>query len=129
MIMMAASDQSPHLLRVFDGCDCRRHWKSQPFLGYQMEGTMNTRASANNPLDVIAPGWGLSAALVVLFVICLAVAVVLPGWRAAHGWIGLFSVAPMTSVRVWIDGIVFSIVFGWVTGVVLGLVYNRLIRR
>jgi hypothetical protein len=35
----------------------------------------------------------------------------------------------MTSVRVWIDGIVFSIVFGWVTGVVFGLVYNRLIRR
>jgi hypothetical protein len=35
----------------------------------------------------------------------------------------------MTSARVWIDGIVFSIVFGWVTGVVLGLVYNRLIRR
>jgi hypothetical protein len=35
----------------------------------------------------------------------------------------------MTSVRVWIDGIVFSIVFGWVTGVVFGLVYNGLIRR
>ena len=35
----------------------------------------------------------------------------------------------MTSVRVWIDGIVFSIVFGWVTGVVFGLVYNLLIRR
>jgi hypothetical protein len=34
----------------------------------------------------------------------------------------------MTSVRVWIDGIVFSIVFGWVTGVVLGLVYNGFIR-
>ena len=39
---------------------------------------MNTRASANSPLDVIALGWGLSAALVVLFVICLAVAVVCP---------------------------------------------------
>jgi hypothetical protein len=59
----------------------------------------------------------------------LAVALVFLDWRASHGWIGLFSVAPMTSVRVWIDGIVFSIVFGWVTGVVLGLVYNRLIRR
>jgi hypothetical protein len=70
-----------------------------------------------------------SAPLVVLFVICLAVALVLPDWRASHGGIGLFSVAPMTSARVWIDGIVFSIVFGWVTGVVLGLVYNRLIRR
>ena len=90
---------------------------------------MNTRATANSPLDVIALAWGLSAALVVLFVICLAVALVLPEWRASHGWIGLFSVAPMTSARVWIDGIVFSIVFGWVTGVVLGLVYNGLIRR
>ena len=85
---------------------------------------MNTRTSANSPLDIIALGWGFSAALVVLFVICLAVALVLPEWRASHGWIGLFSVAPMTSVRVWIDGIVFSIVFGWVTGVVCGLVYN-----
>jgi hypothetical protein len=90
---------------------------------------MNTRTSANSPLDIIALGWGFSAALVVLFVICLAVALVLPEWRASHGWIGLFSVAPMTSVRVWIDGIVFSIVFGWVIGGVFGLVYNLLIRR
>jgi hypothetical protein len=94
-----------------------------------MELKMNTQASANSPLNVIALGWGLSAALVVLFVICLAVALVFPDWRASHGWIGLFSVAPMASVRVWIDGIVFSIVFGWAIGVVLGLVYNRLIRR
>ena len=87
---------------------------------------MNTQAS---PLNIVALGWGLSAALVVLFVICLAVALVFPDWQASHGWIGLFSVAPTTSVRVWIDGIVFSIVFGWVSGLVLGLVYNRLIRR
>jgi hypothetical protein len=77
-------------------------------------------------LNIIALGWGLSAALVVLFVLCLVVALVLPGWPASHGWIGLFSVAPLTSFRVWIDGIVFSIVFGWTSAVVLGLVYNRL---
>src|SRR5215472_14891230 len=54
----------------------------------------------------------------------------LPGGRARFaGVAGLtrmdwaISVAPMTSVRVWIDGIVLSIVFGWVTGAVLGLVY------
>jgi hypothetical protein len=35
----------------------------------------------------------------------------------------------MNSVRVWIDGIVFSVVFGWITAVVLGTVYNRLIAR
>ncbi len=90
---------------------------------------MNTRSSALGPLSIVALGWGLSAALVALFVICLAVALVWPEWQASHGWIGLFSVAPMTSVRVWIDGIVFSIVFGWIGAVVLGLVYNALIRR
>jgi hypothetical protein len=31
-------------------------------------------------------------------------------------------------VRVWIDGIVFNVVFGWVGAVVLDLVYNHLIR-
>jgi hypothetical protein len=94
-----------------------------------MELKMNPQTSTNSPVSIMALGWGLSAALVVLFVICLAVALVFPGWRASHGWIGLFSVAPMTSVRVWIDGIIFSIVFGWVTGLVFGFVYNHLIRR
>jgi hypothetical protein len=88
-----------------------------------------TQTSTNSPLNIVALGWGLSAALVVLFVICLAVALAWPDWRAAHGWIGLFSVAPMNSIRVWIDGIVYSIVFGWIAAVVLGLVYNALIRR
>jgi hypothetical protein len=80
-------------------------------------------------LNIVALGWGLSAALVVLFVLCLVVALVLPGWPASHGWVGLFSVAPLTSVRVWIDGIVFSIVFGWVSAVVLGAVYNWYVDR
>lgn len=90
---------------------------------------MHTQSSTSSPLSIVALGWGLAAALVALFVICLAVALVWPDWRASHGWIGLFSVAPMTSVRVWIDGIVFSVVFGWIAAVVLGLVYNALIRR
>jgi hypothetical protein len=90
---------------------------------------MNTQTTLSSPFNIVALGWGLSAALVVPFVVCLVVALVFPDWQASHGWIGLFSVAPMTSVRVWIDGIVFSIVFGWVSAVVLGLVYNHLIRR
>ena len=90
---------------------------------------MNTQGATNSPLNIVALGWGISAALVVLFLICLAVAVVIPDWPASHRWIGLFSVAPMTSVRVWIDGIVFSIVFGWISAIVCGLVYNSLIRR
>jgi hypothetical protein len=90
---------------------------------------MSNSTSISSPLNIVALGWALSAALVALFVICLVVALVLPDWPASHGWIGLFSVAPMTSVRVWIDGIVFSIVFGWASAIVFGLVYNRLIQR
>jgi hypothetical protein len=80
-------------------------------------------------LNIVALGWALSATLVALFVICLVVALLLPGWQASHAWITLFSAAPINSVRVWIDGIVFSIVFGWISGVVFGLVYNRVIAR
>jgi len=97
---------------------------------------MNTQKAVNSPLNIVALGCAISAALVVLFVICLVVSFIFPSLPASQGWaawISLFSVTvvdqPFTSVRVWFDGIVFSLVFGWVTAVVLGLVYNRLIRR
>ena len=84
----------------------------------------------SSPFNTIALGWALSATLVVLFMICLGAALVLPeSWPASHRWVGLFSLAPLTSLRVWIDGIVFSIVFGWISAVLLCLVYNSLIRR
>ena len=82
----------------------------------------------NGRLGIMALGWALSAALIVLFAICLVAALVLPDWRASHAWIGLYSVAPLKSFRVWVDGIVFSAVFGWVTALVFGSVYNRLLR-
>jgi hypothetical protein len=88
---------------------------------------MATTQSA--PFNINALGWALSAALVVLFVICLIVARLLPDLPATHAWVGLFSTAPLDSVRVWIEGVVFSVAFGWVTAVVLGAVYNRLIAR
>jgi hypothetical protein len=67
--------------------------------------------------------------LVVLLVICLAVALALPNLSVTHAWIGLFSPAPLTSARVWIEGVVFSVAFGWIAAAVLGIVYNRLIAR
>jgi hypothetical protein len=97
---------------------------------------MNTQTPAKSPLNIVALGWAISAALGVLFVICLVISFIFPDLPASQGWaawISLFSVTvvdhPFTSVRVWFDGIVFSLVFGWVTAVVLGLVYNRFIRR
>ena len=90
---------------------------------------MATESAGSAPFNIVALGWALSAALVVLFVICLVVAVLLPDLPATHAWVGLFSAAPMTSLRVWVDGILFSVVFGWITAAVLGVVYNRLIAR
>ncbi len=90
---------------------------------------MARKTAPYSPLNVIALGWAVSASLVALFVICLAVALAVPQWPATHAWIGLFSVASPTSAKVWIDGIVFSAAFGWIAAVVLGLTYNRLIGR
>jgi hypothetical protein len=97
---------------------------------------MDTSTPVSNPLNIVALGWAISAALVVLLVICMVSSFIFPDLPAAQGWsawIALFSVTPtehpFTSARVWFDGIVFSLFFGWVTAVVLGLVYNRLISR
>jgi phosphotransferase system glucose/maltose/N-acetylglucosamine-specific IIC component len=97
---------------------------------------MNTQTAGNSSLNIVALGWAISAALIVLFVICLVISFIFPDLPASQGWsawIALFSVTPtehpFLSVRVWIDGIGFSLVFGWATAVVLGLIYNRLISR
>jgi hypothetical protein len=90
---------------------------------------MASAVQPSSPLNTIALGWALSATLVVLFVICVVAALILPDWPASHRWVELFSVAPLRSLRVWIDGIVFSVAFGWISAVVLSLVYNRVVRR
>jgi hypothetical protein len=48
---------------------------------------MSNSTFASSPLNIVALGWALSVALVVLFVICLVVGLVLPDWPASHGWI------------------------------------------
>jgi hypothetical protein len=97
---------------------------------------MNTQTTANSAVKIVALGWAFSAALVILFVICMVSSFLYPEMPASKGWaawMALFSVIPIehpiSSIRVWIDGIAFSLVFGWVTAVVLGLVYNRLLSR
>ena len=93
---------------------------------------MNTQKAATySSMNVVAAGWALSATFVALFLICLILALIFPEWGTAQGWvawIALFSSAPITSIRVWIEGIVFSIAFGWVSGVIFTLVYNSLVR-
>ncbi len=85
-------------------------------------------AHAHARLSISGLGWGFSAALVVLFVLCMLSALFLP-MRAAHGWIALWSDSPLDSSRIWIDGLIWSIVVGWLTALVLGTVYNWVVAR
>ncbi|MSP50379.1 MAG: hypothetical protein EXQ95_13770 [Alphaproteobacteria bacterium] len=80
-------------------------------------------------IHIVALGWGLAGALVVLYALCALVLMIVPGLPLAHGWLGLFSTAPAGSVRSWAEGIVGSLAFGWVAAVVLGLIYNRVAGR
>lgn len=70
---------------------------------------------------------GLSAALVLLYVLCWLAVFVAP--QLAHGWLGLFSTDPPGSVSGLAMGIVVSIVMGWIAGAVLVTVYNASLRR
>jgi hypothetical protein len=62
---------------------------------------MLAKTSGSARIDVIAAACGFSAALIVLFVLCLIAALLFPNWSVTHAWIGLFSAAPLSSVRVW----------------------------
>ena len=85
-------------------------------------------AHRHTRLSISGLGWGFSAALVVLFVLCMLAALFVP-IRAAHGWVALFSDAPFTSARVWADGLIWSVVAGWLIALVFGTVYNWIIAR
>lgn len=85
-------------------------------------------AHAHTQLSIRGLGWGFSAALIVLFVLCMLAALFMP-MRAAHGWAVLLSDTPIFSTRVLIEGLIWSLVAGWVFALVFGTVYNWIIAR
>lgn len=88
----------------------------------------HAHAHGHARLSISGLGWGLSAALVALFVFCMLAAWFLP-LRPAHGWVGLFSDAPIDSKNIWIGGLIWSVVIGWLIALVFGTVYNWMIAR
>lgn len=87
-----------------------------------------TSVSWRDPIDIMALGWALSITLVLLFVSCAVVALAVPDAPLAHGWLALFTTAPNGSARSFIEGIIGSVVFGWVNAILLGVIYNHLAR-
>ena len=83
---------------------------------------------AHSRLSISGLGWGISAAFVVLFVLCMLAALFVP-LRAAHGVVSLLSDAGIRSTRIWIDGLVWSVVVGWLLALVFGTIYNWIVAR
>ncbi len=79
-------------------------------------------------LSIHGLGWGFSAALVVLFMFCVLIALLAPV-RLAHGWINLLSDVPIDSSRVWAEGLIWSVIIGWLIAVVFGSIYNLIVGR
>jgi len=92
-----------------------------------MERIMKAIAS-HGRLSISGLGWSFSATFVVLFVLCMLAALFLP-LRLAHGWVSLWSEAPIDSSRVWIDGLVWSVVIGWLIALIFGTIYNSIVAR
>jgi hypothetical protein len=78
------------------------------------------------PINVVALGVAVSAALIVVYVLCWLVAVILPDAPLSHGWINLFTTAPVSSVRALIEGVIWNIVLAWVISIVLTPIYNKM---
>jgi hypothetical protein len=88
-----------------------------------------TDLAGQQALSVRGLSLALGVALIVLFVLCALVELLLPGLPATHAWIGLFTLAPVTSPQAWLEGVFYSLVFGIVTGAVVAAVHNAVAVR
>lgn len=85
---------------------------------------LNTTTS--DRLDFAAFGAGLAVTLVALFVTCDVAAVAFPELVAPHGWVELFTAAPVGSFRSFVDGTLWSVAFGWGAALTFVPIYNRI---
>ena len=86
------------------------------------------KTASHGQLSIHGLGWGLSATLVALFALCVLAALLLQ-LHPARGWVSIWSDAPIDSSRVWIDGLIWSVVVGWLVAVIFGTIYNIIVGR
>jgi hypothetical protein len=92
-------------------------------------GRTSAGTGLNTPLNLVATGWGLTSALVGLFVVCFALSFVWPAGGGPHAWIRLFASQPDNVLRTLVEGVLGSAAAAWLTAVLFVPVYNRLAER
>lgn len=69
-------------------------------------------------------GVALAGTLGIIYVICALFIGMFPGPRFSHMWLQNFSVSPMGSGQMWLEGIIASLVVGFVAGYIFASLYN-----
>ncbi len=77
-----------------------------------------------NTLSPVRSGIAIAASLIVAFVLCALAHAVLPGLQFSVILLSLFTAAPLGSLAAWIEGIVASLVVGFVLGYCFAHCYN-----
>ncbi|ODT17520.1 MAG: hypothetical protein ABS35_25650 [Kaistia sp. SCN 65-12] len=80
-------------------------------------------------LSLLGCSIAAGVALIVLFWLCAFTQLVAPGIQATHAWVGLFTLAPVTSPQAWLEGTFFSLVFGSIAGSIFSTVHNAISAR
>lgn len=66
----------------------------------------------------------LAGTLVVAFVLCGIAQMLLSGIQFSHMWLALFTAAPVGSLTAWIEGVLASVVVGFILGYCFAHCYN-----
>jgi hypothetical protein len=74
--------------------------------------------------STLRAGMALAVTLVVIFVLCAIAQLILPGAQFSHMWLQLFSAAAMGTALMWIEGIIASLIVGFVAGWCFAHCYN-----
>lgn len=77
-----------------------------------------------NTMSPLRSAIALAATLVVAFVLCAIAQVIFPGAQFTHMWLSLFTAAPVGSIQAWVEGIIASLVFGFISGYCFAHCYN-----
>lgn len=104
-------------------------WNPEAAMATLTSNRMSAGTQLRSPMNLIAAGWGLTCALVGLFVICFALAYFWPTSALAHGWIKLFASEPDNIPRTFVEGVLGSAVAAWLAAAIFVPVYNRLAGR
>ena len=91
-----------------------------------MAYTQTWAALRTGPVHIVALGWALTGTFVLLYVLCFLAAVLFPDASLTHAWLGLYSTAPVGSIRGLVEGIIWNVVFAWIAAITFGTIYNSL---